>query len=113
MSSKIKLSGYKHELFVVDNRLATDFFYLVTDNQIKNEFIKFHETQRSGWADDTIIKDLKSTGQMGRLADFIIIRGNGRASKSVNQKHALSHFKAQPTMAKPQNQSRKYALRNH
>lgn len=66
MSSKIKLTGYKHELFVVDNRLATDFFYLVTDNQIKNEFIKFHETQRSGWADDTIIKDFKRRFESAR-----------------------------------------------
>jgi len=66
MSSKIKLTGYKHELFVVDNRLATDFFYLVADNKIRNEFIKFHETQRSGWADDTIIKDFKRKFESAR-----------------------------------------------
>lgn len=71
MSSKIKLSGYKHELFVVDNRLATDFFYLVSDHQIRNEFIKFHETQRSGWADDTIIKDFKRKFESART-----LRGN-------------------------------------
>ena len=72
MSSKIKLTGYKHELFVVDNRLATDFFfYLVADNKIRNEFIKFHETQRSGWADDTIIKDFKRKFESART-----LRGN-------------------------------------
>lgn len=74
MSAKMKLTGYNRELFIVNDKLAYEFAHMLEDKKVVEEFKRFHETQRSGWADDTIIKDFKRRFESARTESARTLR---------------------------------------
>jgi hypothetical protein len=66
MPAKMKILGYKKELFIIDTELAQDLAVMLKDKRVANEFVRFHEPQSSGWPDDPIIKSFKRSYQSSK-----------------------------------------------
>lgn len=66
MPSKVKIPGYKRELFVVDNELAAEFATMIKDKKQAQDFARFHEPKASGWPDDPIIRSYKREFESAR-----------------------------------------------